>query len=428
MALVEPPDLSALRLRSRGRGRALPIVSGQAISLVGDYIAYVTLPLFVLHLTGRSLELGLTAAAETLPTLLFGFMAGVVLDRIRIRPILIGSDLIRAIAFVLLAVGAASDSAAPWMVFLTAFVIGSFATFFNTGLEAILPRIIPRDELVVVNSRLALARTVAFTIGPAIGGILVSLGGGFPTAFLVNAGTFVVSAMLLATVRVRARIGRRVAAGFAPSLREGLRFLLVEPTLRWVTLGAAVVNLVFAPLEALLFLYIPTSLGAEFSPPDFLNFLFSDQALVGIFIALQAATGSLLLFAGPRIARRMPLGRMAILGLTLFGSGYLVMVLMGSFWGFIPAGFGIAGVGFANIAIVTLRQQKAPAEILGRVVAASRTISWSLIPVGAALGGYLADQIGLVTIYIIGSAGVLVTAAFLSQTALWASSDEAPAR
>jgi MFS family permease len=102
------------------------------------------MPLFMVQLTGRGLDLGLTAAAETIPTLLFGFTAGVFLDRFAIKPILIASDLLRATAFVLLALGAASDTALPWMVFLAAFVVGSLATFFNSGLEAVLPLRRPR--------------------------------------------------------------------------------------------------------------------------------------------------------------------------------------------------------------------------------------------------------------------------------------------
>ena len=101
------------------------------------------MPLFVVHLTGKGFDLGLTAAAETIPTVLFGFTAGVFLDRFAIKPILVGADILRAIAFVLLAFGAATDSAMPWMVFLAAFIVGSLATFFNSGLEALLPSVIP---------------------------------------------------------------------------------------------------------------------------------------------------------------------------------------------------------------------------------------------------------------------------------------------
>jgi MFS family permease len=419
MPFVEPPDLSTLRDLSGSRHRARPIVWGQAISLLGDYVAFVTVPLFMVHLTGRGLDLGLTAAAETIPTLLFGFTAGVFLDRFAIKPILVGADILRAIAFALLAVGAAADAALPWMVFLAAFLVGSLATFFNSGLEALLPSVIPEDHLVTVNSHLALARTAAFALGPALGGILISVGGGFPVAFGANAVTFMVSAMFLIGVRTRERIKAESGEPFFDALRSGVSFLLRHPQLRWVTLGAAMANLVFAPLEALLPLFIPEYLETGFTPPSFLDFLFADAALVGLFIGLQAAVGSAMIFMGPRIARRAHLGRMFAFGLLLFGGGFILMALSGSFWGFIPAGIGVGGVGFANIAIVTMRQRLAPPEMLGRVVAASRTISWSLIPLGAAIGGALADYVGILPVYLVGSGGVIVTAFAVTRTAVW---------
>jgi len=419
MPFVEPPDLSTLRILSGSRHRSRPIVWGQAVSLLGDYVAYVTVPLFMVHLTGRAFDLGLTSAAETIPTLLFGFTAGVFLDRFAIKPILIGADLLRAAAFFLLSAGAATNAASPWMVFLAAFIVGSLATFFNSGLETLLPSVVPEEHLVTVNSHLALARTTAFALGPALGGVLISVGGGYPVAFAANGATFLVSVFYLAGVRVRDRVNVDSAERFFAAMRSGVGFLLRHSQLRWVTLGAAIVNLVFAPLEALLPLFIARYLDNGINPPSFLEFLFTDEALVGIFIALQAAVGSGLIFLGPRIAKRVHLGKMFTFGLFLFGAGFITMALSNSFWGFIPAGLGIGGVGFANIAIVTMRQRLSPPEKLGRIAAASRTISWSLIPIGAAVGGAIAEWIGLKTVYVIGGIGVIATALLVTRTDVW---------
>ena len=419
MPFVEPPDLSILRDLSGSRHRARPIVWGQAVSLLGDYIAYVTVPLFIVHLTHRAFDLGLTSAAETLPTLLFGFTAGVFLDRFAIKPILVGADLLRAVAFFLLAFGAAANVVTPWMVFLAAFIIGSLATFFNSGLEALLPSVIPEEHLVTVNSHLALARTAAFALGPAIGGLLISVGGGFPVAFAANAATFLVSAFYLAGVRVKHHGKLPSTEKFVTALRSGVGFLMRHPQLRWMTLGAAVANLVFAPLEAMLPLFIEKYLASGITPPSFLQFLFSNEALIGLFIGLQAAVGSALIAMGPRIARRAHLGKMFACGLLLFGAGFITMALSNSFWGFIPAGLGVGGVGFANIAIVTMRQRLAPPDMLGRVAAASRTMSWSLIPLGAAIGGAVAQWVGILTVYLIGSAGVIITAIAVARTQVW---------
>jgi len=155
------------------------------------------------------------------------------------------------------------------------------------------------------------------------------------------------------------------------------------------------------------------------NPPAFLDFLFSDEALIGLFIGLQAVVASVLIAVGHRLAPKVHLGRMFVFGLLLFGLGFLAMAMSSSFWGFFPAGLGLGGVGFTNIAIVTMRQRLAPPEMLGRVASASRTISWSLIPLGAVAGGALAEWIGIFTVYWMGTLGVVATAVVVSRTKVW---------
>ncbi|MGD2052191.1 MAG: MFS transporter [Acidimicrobiia bacterium] len=419
MPLVVPPSLEEMKAVAPGRRNARPIVIGQAISQFGDYIAYVSLPLFVVELTGRGLDLGLTSAAESLPALLFGVTAGVLLDRARIKRILIVADLVRAAAFGLLAVGAASGAISTWMVFLTAFLVGSMATFFDSGLQAILPHVVGADALVQVNSTLSFAGTLAWSLGPAVGGLLVSQFGGFGVAFGFDAATFLVSAAFLSVVKVRSHAVPLPRERFASALKSGVRFLFANRHLRWATLGAAVINLVFAPLEALLFLLIPDRFSGGITVPGFLDFLFLNQAEVGLFLALQAGLGSVGVALAPRVARRMHLGRMFLAGTALMGIGFGVMASMHSFLAVIPAAVAVSGLGWTNVAVATMRQRITPDAILGRVVAASRTIAWALIPVGAVIGGSLADAVGLLPVYIIGAAMAVTTTVLLSATALW---------
>ncbi len=401
-----------------GRRNARPIIIGQTISQFGDYIAYVSLPLFVVELTGRGLDLGLTSAAESLPALLFGVTAGVLLDRTRIKRILIVADLVRAAAFGLLALGAASGAVSTWVVFLTAFLAGSMATFFDSGLQAILPHVVGPDELVQVNSTLSFAGTLAWSLGPAVGGLLVSQFGGFSVAFGFDAVTFLVSAAFLAVVRVRS-YARPRREPFGAALKSGVRFLFANRHLRWATLGAAVINLVFAPLEALLFLLIPERLSGGVTVPGFLDFLFLDQAEVGLFLALQAGLGSIGVILAPRIAKRMHLGRMFLAGTGLMGIGFGAMASMHSFVAVLPAAVAVTGLGWTNVAVATMRQRIAPEAMLGRVVAASRTIAWALIPAGAVIGGSLADTVGLLPVYVVGAVIAVATTLLLALTPLW---------
>jgi MFS family permease len=393
------------------------ILAGQAVSLLGDYIAVLALPLFVLELSGSALDLGLTTAFETLPTLLFGFAVGVALDRIPLRRALVVADVGRAAGFIALAVAAASDAAAPWMVFAVAFLVGSLAVGFDSGLQAWLPSLVPDDTLVVVNARIQLIRTAAWSVGPPLAGFLASGPGGFATAFSIDAATFVVSA---AFVLALTEIAHRPSAGreaWLPSFTAGIKYLAREQRLRAATLGATAANTLFVPMEALLVLFATEALGI------------GDTALIGWFFAGHSLLGALGVAAAPRIARRIGLGPTFVLGLVMLGGGFLSLTLASDgvaalpdvaavVVAAVPAGLSVAGVSFTNVAFSTLRQQIPPPELRGRVIAATRTFAWAGLPVGAALGGLLGERVGAEAVYIGASFSIIAVGALLSGTRL----------
>ncbi len=405
-------------MRRLARRNVGPLVMSQAVSLFGDYMAYFSLPWFILELTGRATDLGLTAAAETLPLAIFGLSAGVVLDRYRTKAVLIIADLVRATAFLLLALAAEGDASA-WMVFLTAFVVGTMGTLFDSGLQSLLPAVVSSDMLVPVNTRLSMARTLAWPVGVALAGILVTQPGGFSIVFAANSYTFIISALLLWRVRVLRRQPKQARFGGRSGLLAGVRYLRRDLALKWATIGGAVTNFVFAPLEALLLKFVDDQLLTTEELPGILGTVFEGPARVAFFVAVQAALGSIGIAFAPRVAGRLRLGRMYVIGMLALGAGFGIVSTMESFWAVIPAGVALAGVGWVNVAFFTLRQQLTPEDLLGRVIAASRTLSWILIPVGAALGGFLADELGLVPVYLFGSLGVIAVATILIATPLY---------
>jgi MFS family permease len=166
-------------------------------------------------------------------------------------------------------------------------------------------------------------------------------------------------------------------------------------------------------------LFIARRVTVSLTLPSSLEWLFRDQAQVGLFIALQAALGSVGVMLAPRIAARVSLGRMYIAGLGLLGLGFGGVALLSSFWSVIPAAVAVSGVAWVNIAFVTMRQRLTPAFLLGRVTTAARTIALLPIPAAAALGGYVAGEFGLVTVYVVGSITALVGTALLMLTPLW---------
>ena len=416
--ITEPVGIPSHEGHEKAKRNLIPLVGGQAVSLFGDYIAFFTLPLFVLSLTGDALDLGLTAAAETLPMLLFGLAAGVFLDRRRrLGATLVAVDLIRAGTFLLLAVGSYGGWVDERAVFAVAFITGSMAVLFDSGLQSYMTRSLLPEDLVKANSQLGVARTLALSAAPLVGGVIVALAGGFGLAFALNAVTFSVSAALLAFVRP-IRSPRPVAREpFIGAIGSGLHVLFSDKRLKWGTLGGTVTNLVFHPLEALLVLFVASEvLGLDVSDGLALT---EGGRQIAVFFAAQAAIGSIgVAFAG-RVARRIPLGTLYIVGLGMLGSGFLAVAILGNWFAIIPAGIAVTGVTWVNVALVTMRQQLAPPDQMGRVISASRTFAWAGLPVGAALGGVAAGVFGVVTVYIVGSSGVIIVALLLTQTALF---------
>lgn len=395
-----------LRLHSRARSNLRPVLIGQSVSLFGDYIAYFTLPFFMVELTGRAFDLGLVAAAETVPMLAFGLAAGVILDRVVLRRALVTADLVRGAVFLALSAAIATKAAQPWMVFAVAFTVGTMAVVFDSGLQALLPSVLTEDMLLGANSKLQLARTLALTFSPAAAGLIIARFGGFQMAFLIDGLTFWASAAYLMRLRELAVPDESAGATFLGELADGIVHLWREVRLRWATIGAGVTNLVFAPLEATLFLYARDELG-----------LGAEGA--GWFFAVHALLGAAGVAFAPRAARRMPLGQMFVVGMVMLGGGYVVVSYSHDFVAVIPAGIGLAGVTWINVALTTLRQTLTPRPVLGRVVAASRTIGWLGLPLGAVVGGYLGDVIGLRTLFRAGSGALVVGAAVLILTPLW---------
>ena len=418
MESVDPVGLSTKDQQLRAKRNLGPLVGGQAVSLFGDYIAFFALPLFVLSLTGDAFDLGLTAAAETLPMLLFGLAAGVFLDRRRrLGLTLIGVDLIRAVTFFLLAVGTYSGWVNETVVFGVAFLVGSMAVVFDSGLQSYMTRSLLPEDLIRANTQLGIARTLSVSAAPLVGGVVISLSGGFGLTFALNALTFAVSAALLSFVKPIKAGTRTDSEPFLSAIGSGVRVLFADKRLKWGTLGGTVTNFVFQPLEALLVLFIAVEvLGLDISDGSALT---EGGRQIALFFAAQAAIGSIGVAAAGRVTRKIPLGTLYVIGLAMLGGGFLAVAIIGGWIAVIPAGIAITGVTWVNIALVTMRQKLAPPDQMGRVIAASRTFAWAGLPLGAAIGGMLAGIYGVVPVYIGGSTAVIIVALLLTQTALF---------
>ena len=358
--------------------------AGQAVSQLGDYLPYVSLPLFVKYLTDGTLEVALAYALDASPAVLVGFLGGALIDRWRLRSVMLVTDVLRAAAFGYLAwiaaMGPAEGSGEGLVAVLAvAFVAGTLAAFFNGALFAAVPRLIARDQLATANSKLAASLNLATILGPALAGLLISNIGFWPT-FALNAATFLVSAVtILAVGDINTGPPVQQKRGYLEESMQGLAHLWGDRRLRVATLGVAAVNFVTGFVEGTLVLTFDLVGATEEW----------QQGLLFTFMGAGALIGSI---TAPRAIGRLGNGKTLVLGTLAFGT--LFSFFTSTSYG--VAAFGtifFAFVGFQLVAVpyATIRQKYTPDHLLGRVATVSRAIAWTTLPVGALIGATASD-------------------------------------
>src|SRR5262245_4799512 len=241
----------------------LKLWAASAISDVGSQVTVVALPLIAaLTLQASAWEMGLLSAAGSAPNLLVGLLAGVLVDRLRRRPVLIVTDVGRAI--LLLAVPLASMAGALRMeiLYTVALLTGVLTVMFDIAYLSFLPSLVERERLVEGNSKLEATSSAAQVTGPGLGGLLVgALGAAF--AILLDALSFLASAMFIAAMRIREPLptGAGGRAGMITEIGEGLRVVLTHPVLRVLVGCSATSNLFGRMFLAVYVLYMTRDLG-----------------------------------------------------------------------------------------------------------------------------------------------------------------------
>jgi len=381
----------------------------QSVSQLGTQVTLLAMPLVaILTLGATPLEVGILTAVDFLPFLLFTLPAGVWVDRLPTRRILVAADIGRA--FVLAAVPAAylAGILEMWQLYVVGFLAGTLTVFFDVGYQAFLPVLVPRDRLGEGNSRLEVSRSVAQVIGPGLAGVLVGVLTA-PIAILVDALSFLGSAGFLRripddAVRAQPRAeGPR--PGFLHEIAEGLRYFAGNPYLRVTAAAVTVLNFAGQIGFAIYLVFVVRDLGLS---PTAIGLT---VAIGGIGTIVGAATAQ-------GVARRIGVGPALMLACSLFTVATLLVAVAPAA---APIPFLIAsgliqgpGVMLINVNALSLRQAVTPDHLLGRVNATGRWIAWGTIPLGALVGGILATAIGLRETIAISSAGCLVAFSILA--------------
>ena len=378
--------------------------AGETVSQFGTQVTFLALPLIAATtLEVSPFEFGLLATIEFLPFILLSLPAGVWVDRMRRRPILIAGDLVRAVSLATIPVAFAFDALTIWQLYLVGFANGCATVFFDVAYQSYLPALVDRDQIVEGNAKLETSRSAAQITGPGLAGVLI---GAFsaPFALVLDALSFVVSAVFLVGIRRHEPAPKRRVdeLGNKPSMRteimEGLRYVGGHRFLRSIAATTGSSNFFSNIAFSILVLYLVRELGFS---PEVLGLAFS---LGAVGFLLGALTSS-------RIAARFGVGRTIVGSAFTFGPSVLLVALAPRdlAFPFVAASGFLGGFGGAvyNINQVSLRQAITPERMQGRMNATMRFIVWGTIPVGAILGGFLGGAIGLLPTIWIGAIGGL---------------------
>ena len=364
--------------------------SALSISLMGSAITTLALPLIAARtLHASALQMGILAAMVQAPYLLFSLAAGAWVDRIRRRPLLIASDVASAVLLLSIPIAAIFGTPPYLLLCAVAFGVGTFTTITEVAHYAYVPTLVGRKQLTPCNSRLQISHSVANTAGPGVAGILIQLVGA-AIAVLADAFTFVVSAVLLRTIR-KPEEGVRLEeepSSLVQSVRDGLRMLLRHRLLRPIILITAPAGFFETGLLALYILYATRYLHLS---PLLIGLTFAVGGVGAIPGAILAERAGGWFGVGPTIIGGYALAGAAALLIPLAAGpiAVVVVILMVS-----KALNGITDTA-ANIHQWTLRQTVTPDRLAGRVTAGQRFLVYGACAIGAVASGALGSVIGV---------------------------------
>jgi MFS family permease len=373
--------------------------ASSAASNLADGVFWIAFPLLAIRLTDSPVLIAGVAVVSRLPWLIFVLIAGALADRLDRRRTMIGVSILRTVVALVIALTIVTSTDSLWLLYVTAFILGVGETLFDTAAQSVMPSIVRRDDLSKANGRLyAVELTMNQFVGPPIGGFLAGVAIAF--AFAGSAFAFAFAAVALTLLTGSFKPVRAETAGPRPGvvadIKEGLRYLWNHRLLRTLAIMVGTMNLASSATFAVFVLYAvsPGPMGLdEFG----FGLLMTGMAIGSLF-------GSLIV---ERVERVMGRAKLLTTAVILNAITVAIPGLTPNPW-IVGASFAVAGVGIVmwNVVTVSLRQRIVPDALLGRLNASYRLLAWGSQPIGALLGGLLAQWLGLPAVFII--AGVVV--------------------
>jgi MFS family permease len=405
------------------------LFAGNTVSLLGSSVTAVALPLTAVgYLHASAVQMGLLGAVALLPHLVLGLPAGVWVDRLPYRRVLVAADLGQLVLVGAVPVLALCGVLRIWQLYLVVALAGVGSLFETVTAQSFTPRLVPRDRLLPANSALMVSNATVGTVGSALAGVLVAALTA-PVAIAADALSFLLAAVCKSRIRdpglpatptrpatpdaAEGPASSTTSGGagrprLAKEVWDGLRVMFAHPVLRPVTIGATVGALAGQMQGVMLVLFLVRGVGLP-------------TGLVGGVVAVGAAAGILGGLLATPVTRRVGPGRAFLTGQLVLALSGVVLAAAG---GPLPVALGVVAVGqvlrgagppLFGVNQQTFRQTLVAPELVSRVNATWRFLVFGMQPIGALLGGLLGAAVGLRGALLAGSAvmllGVTVAAA-----------------
>ncbi|SAK52282.1 transporter [Caballeronia hypogeia] len=365
-----------------------------------EQIGLAAAPLAAVFALGASaVDVGLLQSAQTLPFLLLSMPFGVLADRRSRRTLMTLAECARALAMLCVLLLVLSHALTLPLLALLGFLGATGTVAYNVAAPALVPALVERAALPAANGRIELARSVAYSAGPALGGLLVGwIGAGW--AYGCAAALSALAATLLAGLHEPPRT-RAAARHFLVELRDGARFVARDALLRPMLATAVFFNIGFFILQAVYVPYAAERLGLGASA-------------IGVTLGAYGVGMVCGALAAPAVARRVAFGRMLLIGPFCGLAASLAMVATlaePSFW-LAASSFFLLGAGpiLWTVGSTTLRQAVTPAHMMGRVSALNSTATYGARPLGALSGAAISAHFGMGPCLVAAAAGFVVQA------------------
>ncbi|MET8230609.1 MFS transporter [Micromonospora sp. NPDC005298] len=361
---------------------------GETVSQFGDRISELALPLIAVSLLAATpMQVSVLTALIWLPNLLGLFLGAWVDQRTHKRRLLIIADLIRAAVLFSLPAAYLFGAVTLTQLYLVALLTGVGAVLFALGHQAFFVALVPRSAYLDANSKLSMSRSLSFIAGPAVGGGLVQALSA-PVAIVVDAVSFLASALLLRRIQVTESPPPPRRTSTLGMVREGLVMVLRHPVLRAALGCTSTVNFFTFIASALLVLYASRDLDLS-------------AGAIGLALGCGALGGLAGAALTPRIARTIGLGRTTMIGVVLFSAPLaLTALITGPTWAKIAMLAAIElvssfGVMLMDINLNALLTAVTPDDARGRRAGAYSAVNYGIRPLGALVGGALGTAVGL---------------------------------